>query len=121
MHPVFLLNLHQLAGKWWCRAPCRRQLIDHGSLDGISASCRTLPGQGAARRIAFASGVTPGIRRNISRDAFFKKCVDEGGDMSVAIAQRWDLEGNDVEAIEQVGAESTGADFLWQVSLGGSR
>jgi hypothetical protein len=66
-----------------------------------------------------------GFRRDLS-DGFFHvtgvapdEMQDQRRDILGPLSQRWDQDGKDVEAIEQILAEVAGSDLLFQIAVGG--
>src|SRR5262245_8144751 len=55
----------------------------------------------------------------VSGAEFVQEMTGEDGDVFLAIAQRRNEEGNDVEAIEKILAETAVGDFLFEVFVGG--
>src|SRR5205085_4698480 len=65
-----------------------------------------------------------GLRRQVERRPFeasavnLKKMVDQFRDVFRALAQRWDVERDDVEPIKEISAEATLAHLLLQITIG---
>ena len=82
-------------------------------------SSRTLPGQWYWRRAARASSVISTWGRPYCAAELLEEFVDEKRDVFLAVAQRRDKEGDDVEAIEEVFAEVAAGDLFFEVLVGG--
>jgi hypothetical protein len=91
-------------------------------------------GRGALQRVAQLADVAGPVvgveararfRREVERGAVEalaeerEEVFDEGGDVVAAVAERRDVERDDVETVEEVCAEAAGGDVLGEVAVGG--
>ncbi len=83
------------------------------------SSCRTLPGQGRSWIVSEGLGGERKLAPAVPPFHALQDVLGQGRDVLGAVAKRRDDDPGDVEAVEQVFAESAGGDFFGQVAVRG--
>ena len=103
-----------------------RWIARTGSFSASAAACpmtwassRMLPGQRQASSARRASRVEPAAA-GVQPGRLLEQPAGQGHDVDLPIAQRWQLEGDGVDALEEVRAEGAAVDQVLEVDRGGA-